>query len=596
MRSPHTAKVPNHGHGVEFSGRSLETVLSGRPDHQVIISESRELRTRHTAASSQLSSAIYLSLQSPDDRTRVVAGIPMIPSRALSIPWSPPCKRSIGIVVVVVDRPVPSCFIPHLFDRSLYIHLPLYLSLVRPGQSLISSSLLLRRPYTEPSAQMADCMQEWPEPVVRVQALAQSGLSSIPRCYVKPPSDRPMAPPAAASAAELVSDVSIPVIDLGELLAGGSNVVAITEAVAAACREWGFFQVVNHGVRPELMRAAREAWRGFFRRPLAEKQRYANSPRTYEGYGSRLGVQKGAVLDWGDYFFLHLAPEAAKSPAKFWPANPGDCKEVSEEYGREVVRLCEVVMRVLSVSLGLDEEHLHRAFGGAACGATLRANYYPRCPQPDLTLGLSAHSDPGVLTVLLADEHVRGLQVRRGGSGQWVTVQPVRDAFIVNVGDQIQLDSYRAVHARALHVRARTPAARWPNGYCYSRRPTPAALDAMRTHAWAYPKSRKHVPAPVHGQFIDRPSAPILSNSIYKSVEHRVVVNAKEERISLALFYNPKGDVPISPAPELVAAADGPALYPPMTFDEYRLFVRKKGAMGKAQIEALKGQASSPEN
>nr|CAB3474714.1 unnamed protein product [Digitaria exilis] len=373
---------------------------------------------------------------------------------------------------------------------------------------------------------MADCMQEWPEPVVRVQALAQSGLSSIPRCYVKPPSDRPMAPPAAASAAELVSDVSIPVIDLGELLAGGSNVVAITEAVAAACREWGFFQVVNHGVRPELMRAAREAWRGFFRRPLAEKQRYANSPRTYEGYGSRLGVQKGAVLDWGDYFFLHLAPEAAKSPAKFWPANPGDCKEVSEEYGREVVRLCEVVMRVLSVSLGLDEEHLHRAFGGAACGATLRANYYPRCPQPDLTLGLSAHSDPGVLTVLLADEHVRGLQVRRGGSGQWVTVQPVRDAFIVNVGDQIQ----------------------------------------------------------------------ILSNSIYKSVEHRVVVNAKEERISLALFYNPKGDVPISPAPELVAAADGPALYPPMTFDEYRLFVRKKGAMGKAQIEALKGQASSPEN
>ena len=87
----------------------------------------------------------------------------------------------------------------------------------------------------------------------------------------------------------------------------------------------------------------------------------------------------------------------------------------------------------------------------------------------------------------------------------------------------------------------------------------------------------------------------ILSNSLYKSVEHRVIVNAKEERISLALFYNPKGDVPISPAPELAAAAaagGGPAgaLYPPMTFDVYRLFIRKKGAKGKAQIEALKGQ------
>ncbi|KAL6616325.1 hypothetical protein ACP70R_038595 [Stipagrostis hirtigluma subsp. patula] len=371
---------------------------------------------------------------------------------------------------------------------------------------------------------MAECMQEWPEPVVRVQALAESGLAAIPSRYVKPPCDRPAAPALRQQqqqqAEPLSDDISIPVIDLGELLAGGAGLGKVAEAVAAACREWGFFQVVNHGVRPELMRAAREAWRGFFHLPLEEKQRYANSPRTYVGYGSRLGVQKGAILDWGDYYFLHLGPEAAKSPAEYWPASPGNCKEVSEEYGREVVRLCELLMRVLSASLGLDEAHFHRAFGGAECGATLRANYYPRCPQPDLTLGLSAHSDPGVLTVLLADERVRGLQVRRGG--EWVTVHPVRDAFIVNVGDQIQ----------------------------------------------------------------------ILSNSLYKSVEHRVIVNAKEERISLAVFYNPRGDIPIAPAPELVTAADRPALYPPMTYDEYRLFIRTKGVKGKAQIEALKGQAS----
>ena len=117
------------------------------------------------------------------------------------------------------------------------------------------------------------------------------------------------------------------------------------------------------------------------------------------------------------------------------------CREVSEEYGREVIRLCELLMGVMSASLGLEERRFREAFGGAECGACLRANYYPRCPQPDLTLGLSAHSDPGVLTVLLADDHVRGLQVRRAGvDGEWVTVQPARhDAFIVNVGDQIQV-------------------------------------------------------------------------------------------------------------------------------------------------------------
>ncbi|KAL5228250.1 hypothetical protein ABZP36_016515 [Zizania latifolia] len=365
-------------------------------------------------------------------------------------------------------------------------------------------------------------MADWPEPVVRVQVLAESGLAAIPHCYVKPPCDRPAAHELGnragggdADAAHDPSSTSIPVVDLG----GDDENIA--EAVASACREWGFFQVVNHGVRPELMRAARDAWRGFFRLPLPAKQQYANSPRTYEGYGSRVGVEKGAILDWGDYYFLNLSPEAVKSPAKYWPANPSNCKEVSEEYGGEMVRLCERLMSVLSVSLGLDETRFRAAFGGGGYGACLRASYYPRCPQPDLTLGLSAHSDNGALTVLLDDDRVRGLQVRRR-DGHWVTVHALPNAFIVNVGDQIQ----------------------------------------------------------------------ILSNAMYKSVEHRVIVNAENERISLAFFYNPRGDVPISPAPELVTP-ERPSLYPPMTFDEYRVYVRKNGPKGKAQLEALKGQGGA---
>jgi isopenicillin N synthase-like dioxygenase len=131
-------------------------------------------------------------------------------------------------------------------------------------------------------------------------------------------------------------------------------------------------------------------------------------------------------------------------------------REVSEEYGHEVVKLCELLMRVLSASLGLDEAYFQRAFGGDQCGATLRANYYPRCPQPDLTLGLSPHSDPGVLTVLFADEHVRGLQVR-SSAGEWATVQPVRDAFIVNVGDQIQVtNQFYLLHTRTRLHNVRT--------------------------------------------------------------------------------------------------------------------------------------------
>lgn len=78
----------------------------------------------------------------------------------------------------------------------------------------------------------------------------------------------------------------------------------------------------------------------------------------------------------------------------------------------------------------------------------------------------------------------------------------------------------------------------------------------------------------------------VLSNAAYKSVEHRVMVNAAAERLSMAFFYNPKSDVPIGPIRELVTC-DRPALYRPMTFDEYRLYIRKKGPRGKSQVDSL---------
>ena len=348
----------------------------------------------------------------------------------------------------------------------------------------------------------------WPEPVVRVQSLSESGAATIPDRYVKPVHDRPSVHNGTTS-----GSVSIPVVDLSS--PDGS--AATARAVSEACREWGFFQAVNHGVPRELLRRARAAWRGFFRLPVEAKQRYANSPATYEGYGSRLGVERGAVLDWGDYYFLHLRPPSSLSAADKWPRLPPDLRDATEEYGREVASLCERLMAAMSAGLGVNPGRLQEEFGGAeGAGVCVRVNYYPRCPQPELTLGLSSHSEPGGMTVLLADERVRGLQVR-GRGGEWVTVDPIADAFIVNVGDQIQ----------------------------------------------------------------------VLTNTTYRSVEHRVMVNADAERLSVAMFYNPRSDLPLAPMAELVSPGT-PALYKPMTFDEYRLYIRRNGPRGKSQVESLK--------
>ena len=83
-----------------------------------------------------------------------------------------------------------------------------------------------------------------------------------------------------------------------------------------------------------------------------------------------------------------------------------------------------------------------------------------------------------------------------------------------------------------------------------------------------------------------------MSNAVYKSIEHRVIVNSDKDRVSLAFFYNPRSDIPIEPAKELVTE-DRPALYPSKTFDEYRLYIRTKGPSGKAQVESLISKCDS---
>ena len=162
--------------------------------------------------------------------------------------------------------------------------------------------------------------QDWPEPIVRVQSLSQSNLKAIPNRYVKPLSQRPNLPSQNHHNKHNPVTAAIPIIDLGGLYTNDITLHAKTlDEISKACKEWGFFQVVNHGMSPQLMDRAKETWRDFFHLPMELKNMHANSPKTYEGYGSRLGVEKGAILDWSDYYYLHYCPLSLKDYTK-WPS------------------------------------------------------------------------------------------------------------------------------------------------------------------------------------------------------------------------------------------------------------------------------------
>lgn len=68
-------------------------------------------------------------------------------------------------------------------------------------------------------------------------------------------------------------------------------------------------------------------------------------------------MENGAILDWSDYYFLHYLPLCLKDYNK-WPDLPAGCRQVFDEYGREVVNLCGRLMKLMFVNLGLEEDFL----------------------------------------------------------------------------------------------------------------------------------------------------------------------------------------------------------------------------------------------
>lgn len=147
---------------------------------------------------------------------------------------------------------------------------------------------------------------------IRVQSLVQDCKTVVPPQYVQPPETRRLHSVEKRNNRDAPSP---PVIDL-------SNVNSVHEQLERACREWGAFHVINHGVPVELLNEMRRVGRSFFEDcTMDQKLSYACDPNSSasEGYGSRMLVASNdTVLDWRDYYDHHTLPLSRRNPFK-WP-------------------------------------------------------------------------------------------------------------------------------------------------------------------------------------------------------------------------------------------------------------------------------------
>lgn len=235
------------------------------------------------------------------------------------------------------------------------------------------------------------------------------------------------------------SVTALPIVDLdadsGQLLA----------SIRKAAHDVGFFYLVGHGVPAALVTRVLDAARRLFALPQADKDAIAmvRSPH-FRGY-TRLGgeLTRGEV-DWREQ--IDIGPERPpiggpgrpdylwlQGPNQ-WPAALPDLPGIVAEWDAALSEVSRTLLRHWAASLGSPPGVFDAAFADRPATLIKIIRYPPRAASPQ---GVGAHKDSGVLTLLLAEPGSRGLQVRR--RDRWVDVAPLDGAFVVNIGELLEV-------------------------------------------------------------------------------------------------------------------------------------------------------------
>ncbi|CAH2056719.1 unnamed protein product [Thlaspi arvense] len=282
----------------------------------------------------------------------------------------------------------------------------------------------------------------------------------------------------------IVEECELPVVDLRRLSGGEEEREECEREIAMASREWGFFQVVSHGISSEVLEKMRADQARVFRRPFREKSDDWKMKLAAGSY--RWGTPSATSLrqlSWSEAFHVPLSNMSGYS----------SLSSAMEEFARKVSKLAQKLAEILAEKMGHRSTFFRENCLPSTC--YLRMNRYPPCPIPADLFGLIAHTDSDFLTILHQDD-IGGLQLVK--DGKWIAVKPNKEALIINIGDLFQ--------------------------------------------AW--------------------------SNGVYRSVEHRVVVNKTAERFSTAYFFCPSYETVIESCIE-------PSVYKRFSFGQFRQQVQE---------------------
>ncbi|KAM7506214.1 hypothetical protein LguiB_005118 [Lonicera macranthoides] len=243
----------------------------------------------------------------------------------------------------------------------------------------------------------------------------------------------------------IVEDCKLPLIDFSRLTLGEMERDECKREIAKASQEWGFFQVINHGISREILERMRNEQVHEFKRPFSDKvsQKDLNYPPGSYQWGTPSAICL-THLSWSEAFHVPLVDINSKT----------NLSTTMEEFVTKVSEVAQKFAEILAEKMN-GGNNSSNFFKENCLPSTcyLRMNRYPPCPLSPPLHGLMPHTDTSFLTVLHQDQ-IGGLQLVK--DGKWIAVKPNQEVLIINIGDLFQAWSngvYKSVEHRVVSNR-----------------------------------------------------------------------------------------------------------------------------------------------
>ncbi|KAK7304616.1 hypothetical protein VNO77_42500 [Canavalia gladiata] len=228
---------------------------------------------------------------------------------------------------------------------------------------------------------------------------------------------------------EEMVEARIPTVDLTPFLREDEDgKKKVMEIITEACSEYGFFQIVNHGVPLDLIKEAMDLSKTFF--DYSDQEKSQSSPSSNAPLPAGYSTQPLHSPEKNEYFLL-FPPQ---STFNVFPQNPLRFRDVLEEMFVQMRKMGELLEKIINECLGLPTNFLKEFNNDRSWDFMVALRYFPASKNENN--GLSEHEDGNCISFIIQDG-VGGLQVLK--NGEWIPVVPAQGTIVVNVGDVIQV-------------------------------------------------------------------------------------------------------------------------------------------------------------